>query len=234
MDNYNDIGISRKLDFPRIRKLLLIGVFASILHVVADFILGWGTEDESLNGILRMFSVYTATSDGGILAAAILGLSGMFLEGLSLFGIYRLTAEKSPKCAHAYRAGIFGYLTFGACGYHVPVCAAVFLLKHDVASDLVLKYAAYFILPALALFWIFFVVLQVAQIAAFAKGYTPYPKFAFVFSMPIGMLIAIIIGLFGNYPFTNAVVCAWIAIGNLWTFGGLLLFLKKVSKNYNE
>ena len=234
MGNFNDIGISNKLDFPRIKKLLIIGVFASVLHLVADFILGWGTEDESLDGILRMFSAYTGTSDGGIFAAALLGLFGMVLEGLGMFGIYRLMAEKSPECAHGYRTGILGYLMFGACGYHVPVCAAVFLLKHGLASDLIMQYAAYFLLPAFILFWIFFAVLQIYQIAAFAKGYTPYPKYAWVFSIAVGMVAAAITGLFGNYPFMNAMTCAWIAFGNLWMFGGLLLKLKSVSENYGK
>ena len=74
MTDFNDIGISRALDLPRIKKLLLIGLFASVLHFAGDMILGWGVEDETLTGIMRMLSAYTATSDGGIFAAALLGL----------------------------------------------------------------------------------------------------------------------------------------------------------------
>ena len=230
MNDFNDIGISRQLDMPRIKKLLSIGVFASILHFVGDMILGWGVEDEALSGILRMISAYTGTSDGGIIAAALLGLFGMVLEGLSFFGIYRMIVPYSPKYAHSYRAGIFGYLIFGACGYHVPVCAMVFLAKHGLADELILKYAGYFILPSFVLFWIFFLVLEITQIRAFAKGKTPYPKRAWIFSMPIGMAAAMIIGMFGNHGFTNAMTCAWIAIGNVWMFGGLLAGLKKAQK----
>ena len=116
MSGFNDIGISNELDMPRIKKLLSIGLFASVLHLAGDMILGWGVEDESFTGIFRMLSAYTSTSDGGIFAAALLGLFGMTLEGLSYFGIYRMIAPYSPKYAHAYRAGIFGYLMFGACG----------------------------------------------------------------------------------------------------------------------
>ncbi len=74
MTDFNDIGISGQLDMPRIKKLLLIGLFASVLHFAGDMILGWGVEDETLTGILRMISAYTGTSDGGIFAAALLGL----------------------------------------------------------------------------------------------------------------------------------------------------------------
>lgn len=226
MNDFNDIGISRQLDMPRIKKLLSIGLFASILHFVGDMILGWGVEDEKLTGVLRMLSAYTDTSDGGIFAATLLGLFGMVLEGLSCFGIYRMIAPYSPKYAHSYRAGIFGYLMFGACGFHVPTCALVFLIKHGFADESVLKYAAYFVLPAFALFWIFFAVLEITQIKAFAKGMTPCLKWGWIFSMPIGMAVAMLPNVFGNLPFVNALSCAWIAFGNLWMFGGLLALIR--------
>ena len=227
MNDFNDIGISRQLDWPRIKKLLTIGLFASMLHFVGDMILGWGVEDETMTGLARMLSAYTSTSDGGIFAAALLGLFGMTLEGLSLFGIYRLMAERAPKYAHSYRAGILGYLMFGACGYHVPVCAMVLLAKHGLAAELLWQYAGYFILPAFALFWIFFAVLEITQIKAFAKGLTPYPKWCWVFSLPVGMVAAMLFNVFGNLPWVNALSCAWIAFGSLWMFGGLLAMMKK-------
>lgn len=229
MSDFNDIGISRQFDMPRIKKLLSIGVFASVLHFAGDMILGWGVEDEALLGILRMISAYTGTSDGGIAAAALLGLFGMVLEGLAFFSIYRMIVPYSPKYAHSYRAGIFGYLIFGACGYHVPVCALVFLTKHGLADGVVLRYAAYFILPAFVLFWIFFAVLEIPQIRAFAKGMTPCPKWGWVFSLPVGMLIAMLPGLCGNLPLFNALACAWIAFGNLWMFSGLLAMMSRVT-----
>lgn len=222
MSEFNDIGISRQLDWPRIRKLLSIGLFASLLHLAGDFILGWGREDESLTGLLRLLSAYTGTSDGGILAAALLGMFGVTLEGLSFFGIYRLMAEKAPEYAHRYRAGIFGYVIFGGCGFHVPTCALAFLAKHGLAEELLLRYAAYFLLPAFVLFWIFFIVLEATQIQAFARGLTPYPRWCWVFSIPVGMIAAAAVTVFGNHPLGNAIFCGWIAVGNLWMFGGLL------------
>ena len=228
MSDFNDIGISRQLDIPRIKKLLAIGLFASALHFAGDMILGWGVEDETLTGLARMLSAYTGTSDGGIFAAALLGAFGMVLEGLSYFGIYRMIVPYSPECAHGYRAGIFGYLMFGACGFHVPTCALVFLTKHGFADGDLLRYAAYFVLPSFATFWIFFIVLSAAQIKAFAKGQTPCPRWGWIFSLPVGMVAAMLPGFFGNVPFINALSCAWIAFGNLWMFGGLSALMKRV------
>ncbi len=231
MSDFNDIGISRELDVPRIKKLLSIRLFASVLHFVGDMILGWGVEVETLTGILRMISAYTVTSDGGIFAAALLGLFSMVLEGLSYFGIYRMIAPYSPKYAHSFRAGIFGYLMFEACGYHVPTCALVFLTKHGLADEYILRYAAYFILPAFVLFWIFFAVLEIAQIKAFAGGHTPCPKWGWVFTMPIGMIFAMLPSVCGNLPSFNALACAWIAFGNLWMFGALLILMRRVRQD---
>lgn len=226
--SYNDIGISRRLDLPCVRHLLCVGLFSAILTLIGDMLLGWGVEDETLTGLPRMLSAYINTSDEGIAAAALLGLFGITAEGMCYFGIYRLMAEHAPAYAHRYRAGIIGYVVFGGCGFHVPVCAMVFLAKHGVASELVWKYAAYFILPAFVLFWIFFAVLEITQIRAFAKGLTPYPRWCWVFSLPVGMAAAMLLTVFGNLPWVNAISCAWISVGNVWMFGGLLAMIGEV------
>ena len=44
-------------------------------------ILGWGVEDETLTGMMRMLSAFTSTSDGGLFAAAMLGMFGGLLMG---------------------------------------------------------------------------------------------------------------------------------------------------------
>lgn len=91
-----------------------------------------------------------------------------------------------------------------------------------------MKFAMYFLLPATALFWVFFLLLAVTQIAAFAKGHTPYPKWCWVFSPLVGGLAAQALGFLGNLPVLNAIACAWLAIGCLWMFGGLLCLAGKV------
>lgn len=138
-----------------------------------------------------------------------------------------MTAPYSQKYAHSLRTGILGYLMFGACGFHVPTCALVYLTKHGISEELIMRFAAYFVLPGFVLFWIFFLILNVAQIKAFAKGMTPCPKWGWVFSLPVGMLIAMLPSVFGNMPLVNALSCAWIAFGNVWMFGGLLVLMKK-------
>lgn len=108
------------------------------------------------------------------------------------------------------------------------VCAAVFLMKHGLSEALLTQYSAYFLMPPLVLFWIFFFVLVMTQIVAFRKGLTPYR--CCVFSMAFGMLVYFLAALLGNRPLGNALRCAWLAIGNVWMFGGLLVTMKKAQR----
>ena len=149
MADFNDIGIPRQLDWPRVRKLLTIGVF-------------------------------------------------------------------------------------GACGFHVPTCALVFLGKQGLPEETLARFALYFLLPATALFWVFFLLLAVTQIAAFAKGRTPYPRWCWVFSPLVGGLAAQALGFLGNLSALNAIACAWLAVGCLWMFGGLLILAKSAERRSNS
>lgn len=233
MSEFNNIGIDGKLDWARIAKLLRIGLFASIIVFIGDWILGYGVENESLTGVERMLSAFIHRSDIELFWASFLGVVGISLEGLCYFGIYRLMAEQSLKHAHMYRTGIFGYLIFGPCGMHV-LCVAVAYIYDNLlraapaeAFDVAMRFAKLFMMPTACLFTLFFVILSVTQILAFVKGLTPYPKWCWIFCLPVGMIIAMLFKVLGNYAFVNAVLTAWISVGNIWMFGGLLFTMNK-------
>ena len=179
MTTYNDIGIDSKLDRARIRKLMLIGIFAACMVLVGDMLLGWGMHDASKGGMEGYLSAYIDLPDGRIFWSAFLGLIGIPLEALCYFGVYRLIAPYSQRYAHLYRTGILGVLTFGGCGVHVPCLACVFFYKYMSAansqtavSDSV-RFGAYFLLPGMILFLVFWVIHHIAHFCAFAKGLTP-------------------------------------------------------------
>lgn len=230
-NSFNHIGISSGLDMPRIRHLMKIGLFAGIMVLVGDMLLGYGASDTVVSGIPATFARYLTVSDGRIFWSAILGLIGIPLECLCYFAIYRLIVQKSETYAHTYRAGILGCLIFGGCGVHVPCCAAVYFMKRaygfnpDMVFEMTAKFLVYFLAPAMVLFLIFFMMLTVTQIKAFAKGMTPLSKRAWVFSVLFGLPIAVAFKI-PNLPLTNALAAGWISIGNIWMFGGLLFLTK--------
>ncbi len=233
----NNIGISATPDWKRIKKLLTIGLFASVLVFIGDMLLGYGLEDETLSALEGMLSNYSGRSDTVLFWSGLLGIVGIVLEGLSYFGIYLLIASKSARDAHSYRSGIFGYLIFGACGVHMPCVAAVYVYKHmmeaapQLAYDTTVKFASYFLLPGTILFVIFTIVLCVSQIKAFIKGHTPYPKWCFIFSLPFPLIVITVLALLiGNTALMNGLSTAWISIANLWMFAGLLLTMPKEGK----
>lgn len=146
-NEYNAIGIESQLDWPRIKKLLTIGLFAACLTFVGDW-------------------------------------------------LYNYLMKAAP----------------------------------DIAYSCSLKFATYFMLPSFVLFAIFFFYMIAVQISAFAKKKTPYPRWCWIFNPLVGMIFTLLVTLpFSGYAWGNALAAAWISIGNIWQFAGLLAVMKKVS-----
>ena len=214
-------------DWPRIKHLLKLGIFASLVVLAGDMLLGWGVADPSVTELPAMLSRYLAVSDGRIIASALLGLIGIPVECLCWFAIYRMIKPYSEKDAHAYRAGIIGCLAFGGCGVHVPCCMAVYLLKRLPAEEII-RWVGWFLIPATVIFMVFFLLAAIVQIRAFSRGYTPLPHWCWVFSVLFGLVWAVLMRLIGDYGLTNALATGWISIGNLWMMSGLLVMSRKV------
>lgn len=229
-----EIGIGGEPDMPRARHLMKIGLVIAVVALVGDILLGYGTADAAESDIPVMLARYLTVSDKRIFWSAFLGMIAIPLECLCYFSIYRLIAAKSEKYAHTVRAGILGCAVFDGCGVHVPCCAAVYFMKKiyeldpDRAVEMTMKFMAYFLALATTLFLIFFLILTVTQIKAIVHGLTPFPKWAWVFSILGGLLAAAILKI-PNLPLTNGLATGWINIGNIWMFGGLLLLTYKMA-----
>ena len=221
------------LDWPRVKHLLKLGMFAALLVLLGDMLLGWGVSDPKVSELPAMFTRYLSVSDGRIFASALLGLIGIPLECLCWFAIYRLIQPYSQRDAHAFRAGVIGCLAFGGCGVHVPCCMAVYLLKHFYAEDpstvvrQLTPWLAWFLLPATVIFAVFFFLAAIVQIRAFRAGHTPLPRKCWVFSLLFGLIWVAAMRLLGDHSLTNALATGWISAGNLWMMGGLLVTIQR-------
>ncbi len=222
-----------KPDWKRTAHLFKLGIVASLLALIGgDMLLGWGTADMSLTGMAQYFSRYSTVSDMRIFWAATLGMIGIAIETMCFFGVYRIIAAKSGKYAHAYRAGLIGMLITGPfC--HVMCCATIYhhnALKRidpDMAINETLQFAKMFLVPITAVLFIFFLIMNIVQIMAFAKGKTPYPRWCFVFTMLTGIIDIVIMRLVGNHAWAYALSTGWLSFGSLITFLGLLLTMPK-------
>ncbi len=103
-------------------------------------------------------------------------------------------------------------------------------ISPETAYENTIKFGIYFLLPGIVMFLIFFAVQSFAHIAAFTKGLTPYPAWCFIFCLPVGMAATMILKIFGDVAITNALTTAWISIGNVWQFSGLLIIIKKAKR----
>ena len=229
----NTIGIDHNLDRARIRKLLAIGLFASVLTGIGDFLLGYA---ESTAGSSLASSVMASApnlTDWQMITGSLLGFFGIFLEGLSCFAIYRLMADAAPKYAHLYRAGIFGYIWLAPVGCHLNMGILNLAYKYLLQADEALAAKAAdllffgFSLPIYLLLVIFWLPMMIIQFKAFAKGLTPYPKKAKWFCVPIGavpaLLLAVILG--PNTALGAGIGTMFLSFGNAFMFGGLLATL---------
>ena len=229
----NTIGIDHNLDRARIRKLLMIGLFASVLTGIGDFLLGYADSPAGSSLAASVMASAPNLTDWQMITGSLLGFFGIFLEGLSCFAVYRLMADAAPKYAHLYRAGIFGYIWLAPVGCHLNMGILNLAYKYLLQADEALAAKAAdllffgFSLPIYLLLVIFWLPMMIIQFKAFAEGLTPYPKKAKWFCVPIGavpaLLLAVILG--PNTALGAGIGTMFLSFGNAFMFGGLLATL---------
>ncbi|HQC54822.1 MAG TPA: hypothetical protein PKX91_03750 [Clostridia bacterium] len=232
MERKNEMNLAGKgIDWSRIKLLLIIGIIGTLINLAGDMLVGWGVKDTSLSGIEGQISHYLKVSDGRLFASVILGLIGVPLSGVGHIGIYKLIRPYSKKYARLQGVGIFGCFTFGGSGVHASSLAAAFFYKYmtavspETALASSIKFAFYFMLPLYIALFTCMIISTCAQIIAYAKGYSPFPRWGWVFTLPIGAALASIVNVFGNYAIVNAIGMAAATFGNIWTISGALIML---------
>ena len=226
----NTIGIDHNLDRSRIRKLLTIGLFASIITGIGDFLLGYADSTAGSSIATSVMASAPNLPDWQMITGSLLGFFGIFLEGLSCFAVYRLMADAAPKYAHLYRAGIFGYIWLAPVGCHMNVGLLNLAYKYLLQADAVRASKAAdllffgFGLPVYLLLIIFWLSMMISQFKAFSKGLTPYSKQAKWFCVLIGAVPALVMSvILGPETAIGAGIgTMFLSFGNAWMFGGLL------------
>ena len=229
----NTIGIDHNLDRARIKKLLTIGLVASCITGIGDFLLGYAEETARSNFAASVMSSAANLADWQMIAGGLCGLFGIFLEGLACFAVYRLMADAAPKYAHLYRAGIFGYIWLAPVGCHLNVGILNLAYKYLLLADETIAEKAAeplfygFSLPVYLLLVVFWLPMILIQFKAFSKGYTPYPRKARWFNVLVGAIPALVLSvIFGAGTALGAGIgTMFLSFGNAFMFGGLLATL---------
>ena len=226
----NAIGIDHNLDRMRIKKLLTIGLFASVLTGIGDFLLGYGESTAGGSFAASVMASAPNLSDGQMIAGGLLGFFGIFLEGLACFAVYRLMADAAPGYAHLYRTGIFGYIWLAPVGCHMNVGVLNLAYKYLLRANETLAAKAAdrlfygFSLPVYLLLILFWLPMMIIQFKAFSEELTPYPKEAKWFCVPIGAVPALALSvLLGPHTALGAGIgTMFLNFGNAFMFGRLL------------
>ena len=213
----NTIGIDDNLNRARIRKLLLIGLFGCVLTGLGDFLLGYATPADVLDGPFdAMLATAPNMSDAALFAGGLLGMVGLFIEGLGYFGVYRLMADAAPRHAHVLRAGIFGYIWLAPIGCHMNVGVFNYAYKHLYSASPELAHEV--IGP---MYW---VPMMVAQWKAFAQEKTPYPTGEKWFTVMVGGVATLAVSFLLGFDTAlgGGIGTMFLSVGNALVFGGLL------------
>lgn len=230
--------IQENIDWNRVRLLLKIGIVGAIIILVGDFLMGWGVKDMSLSGVEGQASQYLTISDGRMFWSSLLGLIGVPIACVGHYGIYKFLKPYSQKYAKLYAIGILGFLAFGGAGVHMSSVESAFFYKYmtavspETALATSIKFTSYFLLPLYILLVTCWIIMVYAHIRAVAGGFSPYPRWCWVFSMLVGTLLVSLVGILGNYAIVNAIMVGAFSIGNIWMLGGHLLMLGR-AKEYD-
>lgn len=103
----------------------------------------------------------------------------------------------------------------------------VYRIDPSRAIEGTIMFAKYFLIPVTVIFFVFFLVMNIVQIMAFAKGQTPYPRWCWIFTMLTGLIDIAAMRLVGNRPWAYALSTGWLSFRSLVTFIGLLVAMPK-------
>ncbi len=180
-----------------------------------------------------MLSSAQNLTDVQLIAGGLLGMIGIFLEGLAFLVICRLMADAAPRSARFCRVSALAYIWLAPIGCHMNIGLLNYayrtILELDPAiaatAARVMIYA--FCVPVWVLLIIFWIPMIVLQFRAFSNGLTPYPRKARWFNLIVGMIPALVLAaIIGPHTALGAGIgTMFLCFGNAFTFGGLLATL---------
>jgi len=107
-------------------------------------------------------------------------------------------------------------------------------MNPEKAIEGTINFAKYFLIPVTVIFFVFFLVMNIAQITAILTGKTPYPKWCCIFTMLTGILDIAAMRIAGNRPWAYALSTGWLSFGSFVTFTGLLINIPRAKRGNQE
>mgnify|MGYP007101836890 CR=1 FL=1 len=218
-----------------------LGIFGAVLTLIGDMLIGCVQFPEGADLIDGYLGAALALPVWRPILGGLIGCLGICLEVPALFTIYPFIKSKMPRSGAFYKISIYAYLALGGGAVHLP-CGVFMWIYHtvndnagqEVAYNIAVEYLLYFLLPAAAVFMVFFFGANIIQFIAFAKGNTPFPKWYCIFNLLIFMWVFNSVRLFGNYAITNGIGTSNKSLGAIVMFAALLVGSRKYVHDDNE
>jgi len=215
-------------------KSLKIGLFGAVLTLIGDLMISAAKFPDGANLLEGYLAVALAMPAWRPVLGGLIGFLGICLEFCGFMPLSALIREKMPRGGSFYHLSMYVYLAVGGGAVHLPCGVFMWIYKAvseaagpAVGYDVALKYLLYFLLPAAAVFSVFFVGANVVQFIAFAKGRTPFPKWYCVFNPLIGKAVFNAVRQLGNMALINGIGTSNMSLGAIVMFCALLIGWKK-------
>ena len=211
-----------------------IGLFGAILTLIGDCLIGAAKFPDGASLLEGYFAIALSMPAWRPILGGLIGFTGICLEFPALMTISPSIREKMPRGGRFYQLSMYVYLAIGGGAVHLPCGAFMWIYKavaeaagQQIAYDIALRYLLYFLLPAAAVFGVFFIGASAVQFVAFMRGRTPFPKWYCVFNLLIGKAVFNAVRRLGNTALINGIGTSNMSLGAIIMFTVLLLSWKK-------
>ena len=215
-------------------RYLRIGLFGALLTLIGDLLIGAAKFPDGANMMDGYFAIALAMPAWRPILGGMISFAGICLEFTGLITIYPLIREKMPGSGRFYKFSMYVYLAVAGGAIHLPCGVFMWIYKsvteaagQAAGKEIAMKYLLYFLLPAAAVFAVFFFGASVIQFIAFFKGRTPFPRWYCVFNLLIGKAVFNSVRQLGNTALINGIGTSNMSLGAIVMFTVLLMGWKK-------
>lgn len=215
-------------------RYLIIGLFGAMLTLIGDCLIGAAKFPDGANMIEGYYAIALAMPAWRPILGGMIGFLGICLEFPGLMTICPLIREKMPRGGRFYQLAMYVYLAVGGGAVHLPCGAFLWIYKavteaagQEIGHAIALKYLLYFLMPAAAVFGVFFIGASAVQFIAFISGRTPFPKWYCVFNLLLAKAVFNSVRQLGNNALINGIGTSNMSLGAIVMFTALLLGWKK-------
>ena len=222
------------MDKAHAERYLKVGLFGAMLTLIGDCLIGAARFPDGANLLEGYLAIALAMPSWRPILGGLIGFVGICLEFPGLMTIYPLIRDKMPRGGSFYKLAMYIYLAAGGGAVHLPCGAFMWIYKavaesagKEIGRSIALKYLLYFLIPATAVFSVFFIGASVVQFIAFIRGRTPFPKWYCVFNPLLGKAVFNSVRRLGNTAVISGIGTSNMSLGAIIMFTALLLGWKK-------